>query len=464
VTPLGDTRPGKLAPSPKHPPHSTEAEQSVLGGLIITGARQWAEISGLVCEEDFYTHEHRAVWRALSELATARKTVDQLTLQEHLRQHGKLDEAGGYAYVLGLATETPSAANVMGYAEIVRQHSGLRALIALGQDIAELGYHSGGRDVADLLREADAELAKLRSRGVADAVTFGQATVAALEDIERSRAERAAGRPPGVPYGIPVLDRATGGMRAGELIGVAARTSVGKTAFAVQVSLHAAKMGHRGLFLTLEENPIAVALRGIASVGGVNLTAMRGGYDQAVQFASEAVVRHDLTSLPLWVDSRTFDLGKIRAKITRYARAEHIAFAVVDHILLVNVSLRNGAKRYEAVGEVTRTLKQTAEELGIPIIALAQLGRGATGRRPGLTDLRESGNIEQDLSTCIALHPVTEPDDESANELELEVGLLKNRYGRRGWMSERLLFRGNIQRFEQRVDQSQIDAYRDYPT
>jgi replicative DNA helicase len=254
-------------------------------------------------------------------------------------------------------------------------------------------------------------------------------------------------------------------MRAGELIGVAARTSVGKTAFAVQVAVHAAMSGRKVLFLTLEENPIAVALRGIATTGGVNLTAMRGGFEAAVQHAHDAVVKHDLTALPMWVDSRTFDLGPIRAKISKYARTEGIALAVVDHILLVNVPQRNGAKRYETVGEVTRTLKQTAEELGIPIIALAQLGRDAarSGKRPSLTDLRESGNIEQDLSTCIALHPIGNSDDESVSEQEIELGLLKNRYGRRGWMGEKLRFLGGIQRFEQKVSESEQTSYGEFP-
>lgn len=449
-------RDGSLSGNVKHPPHSVESEQSVIGGMLMSNGRYWAEVSGLIGEDDFYTHDHRVIWRALVEMATAKKPLDYLTVTEHLRMKNSLDDAGGAAYLNRLGLDTPSVSNVVAYAKTVRECSDLRSLITLGQDIASLGYHSDGREVSDLLREADSQFNRLRHRGVADAITFGQAAVDALADIERSRSEREAGRPPGVPYGIPVLDHATGGMQRGELIGVCARTSVGKTAFAVQVSLYAASRNKPGLFITLEENAIALALRGIATVGGVNLTAMRGGFSAAVQHASEAVVHHRMTELPLWIDSRTFDLGAIRSKITRYARAEKLAFAVVDHILLVNVLQRGGMKRYEAVGEVTRTLKQTAEECGIPIMALAQLGRSATERRPTLTDLRESGNIEQDLSTCIALHPKSEVDEESS-EMELEIGLLKNRYGIRAWLTDRIVFRGNIQRFEQRVSDSEAD-------
>lgn len=453
---------GRLGP--KHPPHSIEAEQSVLGGLLLRN-QAWPEVSGILSAEDFYTQDHRTIFTAIAELMALRKPCDFVTLTEHLRQQKRIAEAGGMAYLGTLAADATSASNVAAHAGIVRERSTLRSLIALGQDIAILGYETHGREATELLREADRLFASLRGRGVSDAMTFGQAATAALEDIERSRGERAAGRPPGVPYGIPALDRATGGRRPGDLIGVAARTSVGKTAFAVQSAVYAAAHQHPGLFLTLEENPIAVALRAIATTGGVNLTAMRGGFPEAVDQANRAVVNHGMSNLPLWVDSRTFNLAPICAKITRYVRTEGIKFAVVDHAGLVNVSARNGAKRYEQVGEVTRTLKQLAEELNISIDLLVQIGRESAklGKRPQLFDLRESGNIEQDLSTCIALHPVGPDGEETQDCQTLEVGLLKNRYGHRGWMKEKLRFTGGIQRFEQEVAVSEIDAYADLP-
>lgn len=449
---------------PKHPPHSIEAEQSVLGGLLLRN-QAWPEVSGILSAEDFYTQDHRTIFTAISEVIAARKPCDFVTLTEHLRQQKRIDEAGGMAYLGTLAADATSASNVAAHAGIVRERSTLRSLIALGQDIADLGYETHGREATELLREADRLFSALRGRGVADAMTFGQAATAALEDIERSRGERAAGRPAGVPYGIPAIDRATGGMRPGELIGVAARTSVGKTAFAVQSSIYAAKHGHPGLFLSLEENPVAVALRAIATTGGVNLTAMRGGFQEAVDQANRAVVSHAMNALPLWVYSRAFRLDKICAMLSRYARTEGIKFGVVDHAGLVNVNHRSGMKRYEQVGEVTRTLKQLSEELGIPIVLLVQIGRESAklGKRPQLFDLRESGDIEQDLSTCIALHPVGQPGEETQDCQTLEAGLLKNRYGHRGWMKEKLRFTGGIQRFEQETTPAEAEAYLDLP-
>jgi replicative DNA helicase len=454
----------QLTPAPKNPPHSIEAEQSVIGALLIS-SRAWDDVQDLRAD-DFYANDHRVIWRALAEMLSARKPVDYLTLTDHLSLQNRLDEAGGRSYVAGLAMDTPSAANVRAYAQIVRERSLLRSLIAAGQDIAELGYWPDGKDPQALMAKLQEILATVDARESRPVDTFGQATVAALESIERTKAERAAGRAPGIPFGILALDRATGGMRPGDLIGVAARTSVGKTAFAVQAATHAARSGCRGLMLTLEENPAAVALRHIANVGRINLSAMRNGNAQAVDQANDAVVTNDLTSLPLWIDSRTFDLAGIRARIARFVRTERIAFAVVDHIGLVSVGGGN-LKRYEQLGAITRTLKQTAEELQIAIVCLVQIGRDAAklGRRPALFDLRESGNIEQDLSCCIALHDPQPEREQSETELRLELGLLKNRYGHRFWLPEKLRFYGGFQRFEQEAvghDASPAD-YADMP-
>lgn len=437
--------------SPRLPPYSIEAEQSVLGGLMLDN-RKTAEIAERIKPEDFYREDHQIIFTAEIDLHRAGKPTDFVTLAEHLKQRNLLDAAGGMAYLGSLANDTPSAANVDAYAEIVAERAFLRGLITAGGDIAELGYRPEGRAQADLLALLETAVARLRSAGAArESVSLSQALNDAERQWDAANRRRQVGSTAGIPLGLPAIDRATGGILPGDVFGIAARTSIGKTTVALQVAIHAARRGHPGLYVSLEENPASLALRAVAAATDTNLARLRAGDDATGVAIGIAAHHRGLASLPLWIESKTFDLPGILARIARYKRTHGLAFAVIDHIGRVKVQARNGQKRYELVGEVSRSLKETAETLEIGIIPLIQIGRESEkeGRRPKLADLRESGNIEEDLTTCLALHPKPKDPADDSPDQPMEIGLLKNRFGPKAWLKETFSFRGATQQLRE---------------
>jgi len=425
----------------KCPPHSLEAEQSTLGGLLLDN-RAWHELAGQLREEDFYLRRHRLVWRAIGELLRREQPCDFVTVAEHLRQRGELEEAGGLAGLGALAVDTPSAANVRAYAAIVRERAALRGLIAAGQDIAGLGWQPEGRAAELLLEAAQGRLAQVGRTRQQRARSFAEVIDLADQAIGAARRRREAGEDLGIPSGIPCLDRRTGGWHADSLVVIAARPSLGKTALLNQMAVHAARRGHAGLIFSLEMGPETLGIRAMATAAGVNLTALAGGLRGPHEAAARKAV--ELAALPLFVDTETYSLGGICAQAGEYRRVHGIRWAAVDHIGLVEHE--GFHSRNEQVGAVTRTLKKLAKRLGIPVLALSQLNRGVERerRRPTLADLRDSGNIEQDADVCLFLHSDSE-DNRAA--IPVELGLLKNRGGRRGWLQEAVQFDGATQTF-----------------
>lgn len=433
---------------PRHPPYSMEAEQSLLGGLLLDN-RPWHELGGRLAEEDFYTRDHRLIWRAIGELLRQERPADFVTVSEHLRQRGLLDEAGGLAYLGTLSADTPGAANALAYAAIVRERALQRALIAAGQDIAALGYDPAGRDADQLLDEAQARLARIARTRQARARSFAEIIDVADRAISEARRKREAGIDAGVPSGIPCLDARTGGWQPDSLIVIAARPGLGKTALLNQIAVHAARRGHGGLICSLEMGPETLGIRAMASAAAVNVTALLRGYREPHEVAALKAV--ELALLPLHVDTDTYSLGGICAQISEYRRVHGIRWAAVDHIGLVEAE--GFHSRNEQIGAITRSLKKLAKRLQIPIIALSQLNRGVEKdrRRPTLADLRDSGNIEQDADACLFLHSETE---DNQPVIGVQFGLLKNRGGRKGWIERGVRFNGATQTFHEEAADS----------
>ncbi|MEW6169278.1 MAG: DnaB-like helicase C-terminal domain-containing protein [Pseudomonadota bacterium] len=438
-----------MSPNPRPVLASVEFEQDVLGGLMLAslqGTPMVHEVAAILGDDALTDEGRRLIWSAIVELAAAGKPHDGISVAGRLKERDELQLAGGLAGVMSMMNETGSTANLPAKAAHLREYAKRRAVYAACKDAMEAVYRS---DAAEAVATLSARLDAILATGASDADPFSRVMTLAEARIERAIAERRYGRMLGVPFGLPALDAMTGGMQSGELWGIAARTSIGKTAVANQVALHAAGKGHAGLIITLEESPEGIGLRAIANRSGIPLGAMRVGTAN-LDAVTDAITRHDLHRLPLHVDTTTFDLRAIVARIAQYRRKHRIAFAVVDHIGLVRVPRSSGQRRYEALGEVTRTLKQCAMQFEIPILALIQVGRDSEkeGRRPMLSDLRESGNIEQDLNGCVALHPRGTPD-ETTGCVSLELGLLKNRYGGRCWLSEAFEFHGSVQQLRQ---------------
>ena len=443
---------GALEPAVKHPPHSMEAEQSLIGGLLLNN-RAWHDLADRLSEEDFYTRDHRLIYRAIGELLRLGRPADFVTVSEHLRQRELLDDAGGVAYLGTLCADTPSASNARAYAAIVRERALQRGLVAAGQDIAEMGYAPGEREPDTLLDEAQARIGRIVRTRQARAHSFAEIIDLADRAISEATRRREAGIDGGVPTGIPCLDTWSGGWQPNNLVIIAGRPGLGKTAFLNQIALHAARRGHAGLILSLEMGPETLGIRAMASAAAVNVSALIRGYRETHEAAALKAV--ELAGLPLHVDTDTYSLSGICTQIGEYRRSHGIQWAAIDHIGLIET--RGFNTRNEQIGAITRSLKKMAKRLQIPIIALSQLSRGVEKdrRRPTLADLRDSGNIEQDADACLFLH--SEAEDQQAT-VPVELGLLKNRGGRKGWLSKRVLFNGATQTFHEVAEHEPLNS------
>jgi replicative DNA helicase len=420
-----------------------ELEQSVLGALLLDNAA-WPEVAALLREDDFYPCDHRLLFRAIGEMLGQDRPCDFVTLGEQLRRAGQLEEAGGIAYLGRLALDTASAANVRSYAAGVREYALRRGLVAAGTDIAALGWEPQGRGGERLMEEAEARLSGIGRGRLARSLSMAQVIEAADQAIIAAARRRGQGLQSGIPSGIACLDARTGGWQPGTLAVVAARPGLGKTALLNQIAVHAARHGHAGLVCSLEMSAEALGLRAMATAARVNVSKLaRGMREQHEAAAARAV---ELAGLPLWIDTESYALSAICAQITEHHRREGIAWAAVDHIGLVEAD--GWHSRNDQLGHITRSLKKLAKRLQIPLIALSQLNRTVERerRRPMLADLRDSGNIEQDADLCLFVH--SEADD-SQVAAPVELGLLKHRGGRKGWLPERVVFHGDCQEFRE---------------
>ena len=394
------------------PPHSIEAEQSVLGGLLLDNSA-WDRAGDLLSDGDFYRYEHRFIYAAIGTLINATKPADVITVFEQLQSLGKAEDCGGIVYLNALAQSVPSAANMRRYAEIVRERAVLRKLVAVSDEIATTAFNPQGRQVSEILDEAEAKIFRIGEEGSRSRQGFQSmdALVVALIDRVNELHENGAEEVTGVRTGFYDMDRLTAGLQPGDLIVLAARPSMGKTAFALNIAEHVAV--HEGLpvvVFSMEMGASQLALRMVGSLGRIDQGHLRTGKlgDDEWGRLSEAVEK--LGKVSLYIDeSAALTSSELRARARRQARqCGQLGLIVVDYLQLMSGS--GGASeenRATVIGEISRGLKSLAKELRCPVIALSQLNRSVesrTDKRPMMSDLRESGAIEQDADVIMFIY------------------------------------------------------------
>ncbi len=443
----------------KVPPHSIEAEQSLLGGLMLDNSA-WEQVADLIIADDFYRKDHRLIFSAISELAEKGNPCDVVTISEFLENRNELEAGGGLEYLATLANETPGAANVRAYATILRERSTLRSLISAGNEISGSAYTTAGRPASELVDQAERlvfEIAEKGSRGKAGFRPLKQILPDAVDRIDLLH--QAGGDITGIPTGFNEFDKLTAGLQSGDLIVVAGRPSMGKTTFAVNIAENAA-IGAKipTAIFSMEMPAQQVAFRMISSLGRVDQTHLRTGkfpdedwsrINTAVQLMSDAPIFID--------DSPCLSPTEIRARARRLKRERGLGLIVVDYLQLMEVH-GNTENRATEISEISRSLKALARELELPIIALSQLNRSVeqrTDKRPVMSDLRESGAIEQDADLIIFIYREEVYKQDTPRKGIADISIAKQRNGPIGDFA--LTFVGRYTRFENWVPDGYAD-------
>ena len=436
------------------PPHSIEAESSVLGGLLLDNAA-WDRVSDLLVEHDFYRYEHRAVFSAMTVLINASKPADVITVFEQLQSSGKAEEVGGLSYLNALAQYVPSAGNIRRYAEIVRDRSILRKLVSTSEEISANAFNPKGRPVASILDEAEQKIFNIGEEGARTKQGFQSMDTLVVDLLDR--VQEMADNPndvTGVPTGFYDLDRMTAGLQAGDLVVLAARPSMGKTAFAINIAEHVAM--NEGLpvaVFSMEMGAAQLAVRIVGSIGRIDQGHLRTGKltDDEWPRLTEAIEK--LRTISLNIDETAgLTSSELRANARRLARqCGQLGLIVVDYLQLMSGSNgSDGENRATELGEISRGLKMLAKELKCPLIALSQLNRSVEQRpdkRPMMSDLRESGAIEQDADIIMFIYRDDYYNRETSKEPGVdEVIIAKQRNGPTGTV--KLAFLKNITKFE----------------
>lgn len=443
----------------KVPPHSLEAEQAVLGGLMVDNLA-WERVADQVREDDFYRHDHQLIFRALATLAEQQQPMDVVTVSEWLKAADMLEDAGGLAYLGALAADTPSAANIQAYAEIVRERSVLRQLIQAGTRVAGSAFQPDGRSSKELLDEAERaifEIAETSGRFRKGFVGVRDVLPTVVERIDVL--SRQDGTVTGLATGFQDFDEMTSGLQPADLVIVAARPSMGKTTFAMNVAEHAALKGGSPVAVFSMEMPAdALAMRMLSSLGRVELQKIRTGKLDDEDWPRLTSTMSLLSEARLFIDdSAGLSPQEMRARARRLKREHGLGLIVVDYLQLMQIP---GFKenRTGEISEISRGLKSMAKELDVPVVALSQLNRSLEQRpnkRPVMSDLRESGAIEQDADVIVFIYRDEVYNEESPDKGSAEIIIGKQRNGPIGTC--RLTFLGKYTRFENYIH----DVYRD---
>lgn len=435
------------------PPHSIEAESSVLGGLLLDNAA-WDRVSDLLNDGDFYRYEHRLVYGAMAALINASKPADVITVFEQLQSQGKAEEIGGLAYLNSLAQYVPSAGNIRRYAEIVRERAILRKLVTASDEIATNAFNPKGRPVAAILDESEQKIFNIGEEGSRMKRGF-QAMDSLVVDL-LDRVQEMADNPndiTGVPTGFYDLDRMTAGLQPGDMVVLAARPSMGKTAFAINIAEHVAlNEGLPVAVFSMEMGAAQLAVRIVGSIGRIDQGHLRTGKlsDEEWPRLTEAIEK--LRNISLHIDETAgLTASELRANARRLARqCGKLGLIVVDYLQLMSGSGGDNENRATELGEISRGLKMLAKELGCPVIALSQLNRSVETRpdkRPMMSDLRESGAIEQDADIIMFIYRDEYYTKDACKEPGVaEIIIAKQRNGPTGVV--KLAFLNKLTRFE----------------
>jgi replicative DNA helicase len=433
------------------PPQSVEAEQAVLGGLMLA-PDAYDRVADQLTDNDFYRRDHQLIFRAIRELAEKNKPFDAVTLGEWFESMGQSELVAGGAYLIELASTTPSAANIVAYAEIVRDKAVLRQLIEVGTTIVNDGFQPDGRDSTEILSSAEQQvfaIAEAGARGRTDFVAMNKALSEAFDVLQTRYAN--GGSVTGLPTGYTEFDEMTAGLQPTDLIILAARPAMGKTTFALNIAEHAAIRTKKAVAVfSMEMSSSQLALRLISSNGRVNAQRLRSGQLEDEDWSRVTGAIRMLREAKIFIDDTPgLSPDVLRAKARRLKREHDLGLVVVDYLQLMSVP-GNTENRATEISEISRSLKHLAKELNVPVIALSQLNRSLETRadkRPVMADLRESGAIEQDADIILFIYRDDYYNKENSPDKGLaEVIIGKQRNGPTG--SVKLKFFGEYTRFD----------------
>lgn len=443
------------------PPQNVEAEQAVLGAIFLEPS-SLTVTSEMLRPEDFYRSAHQKIFRAMVKLNDEGKAVDLIIVTEELAANKGLEDVGGVAYLSELAGSVPTAANVEYYARIVEEKSLLRRLIRTATNIAQEGY-SREDEVEGLLGEAEKSIMEVAQRKNSGSFeNIKDVLVRAYDNIEELANRK--GDVTGIPTGFAELDRMTAGFQRNDLIIVAARPSVGKTAFALNIAQNVAtKTDENVAIFSLEMGAEQLVMRMLCAEGNINAQNLRTGALTDEDWRKLTMAMGSLSNAGIFIDdSPGVRIGEIRSKSRRLKQEHGLGMIVIDYLQLIQGNGRSGENRQQEVSEISRSLKALARELEVPVIALSQLSRGVEQRqdkRPMMSDIRESGSIEQDADIVAFLYRDDYYDKESENKNIIEIIIAKQRNGPTGTVS--LAFVKEYNKFvnlERRFDDSGIGA------
>ncbi|MBD8011820.1 replicative DNA helicase [Microbacterium sp. NPDC077391] len=446
IADISNERLGGSRSPERTPPHDLLAEQSALGGMLLSKDAV-ADVIEMLKGADFYVPKHELIFEAILSLYSHGEPTDVVAVTDELIKTGELGRAGGADYLHTLTSIVPTAANAGYYAGIVAERAILRRLVDAGTRIVQLGY-AGEGDAADIVNNAQAEIYSVTGSETAeDYVPLTVAVDAAVEEIEAANGRD--GTMTGIPTGFRELDELTNGLHGGQMIVVAARPAMGKSTLALDFA-RAAAIGHNepSIFFSLEMGKSEIAMRLLSAEGAIPLQNMRKGTLDPRDWTTVAATRGRINDAPLYIDdSPNMTLVEIRAKCRRLKQREGLRLVVIDYLQLMTSGKRVESRQQE-VSEFSRALKLLAKELQVPVIALSQLNRGAEQRsdkKPAISDLRESGSIEQDADMVILLHREAAYDkDIRPGEADLIVA--KHRNGPTATIT--VAFQGHYSRFK----------------
>jgi replicative DNA helicase len=442
------------------PPHSIEAEQSVLGGLMLDSTA-WDQIADRVAAEDFYRNDHKLIFEATAGLIERNQPCDAVTLSGHLESQGLLDQVGGLSYLGSLARDTPTAANIRAYADIVRERSVLRQLISAGDLIARNALEPEGREAREIVDDAERAVFEIAERGSRGKIGFRTVKSILPEVVNRiDELYHSDGTLIGISTGFKLLDDMTSGLQPGDLIIVAGRPSMGKTTLAVNMAENAALGSKKSVAIfSMEMSAEALTMRMISSLGRINQSNLRSGRLHEEDWPRIDSAMTQLGSANIFVDETPgLSPTEIRARSRRLKRERGLDLVVVDYLQLMQVP-GNKENRATEVSEITRSLKALAKELKIPVIALSQLNRGVEQRvekKPVMSDLRESGSIEQDADVILLIYREEFYEPNTTRKGIADIIIAKQRNGPTGEVQ--LTFLGQYTKFENFAPESYAEG------
>ncbi|KXH80598.1 replicative DNA helicase [Sporosarcina sp. HYO08] len=416
------------------PPHNHEAEQSVIGAIFLD-PQTLITAAEILMPEDFYRRAHEKIFDTMIVLSDKGQAIDVVTVTEELSAKKELENVGGISYLMELANAVPTAANVVHYAKIVEEKALLRRLIRVATKIVEDGY-TREDEVEALLAEAEKKMMEVANRkNAGDFKHIKDVLVETYDNIELLHTRK--GDITGIPTGFRDLDRITAGFQRNDLIIVAARPSVGKTAFALNVAQNVAtKTDENVAIFSLEMGAEQLVMRMLCAEGNIDAQVLRTGSLEAEDWRKLTMAMGSLSNAGIFIDDTPgIRINEIRSKCRRLQQEHGLGMIMIDYLQLIMGSGRSGENRQQEVSEISRSLKALARELKVPVIALSQLSRGVEQRqdkRPMMSDLRESGSIEQDADIVSFLYREDYYDKETENQNMIEIIIAKQRNGPTG--------------------------------